>query len=138
MAKEEKLIKVHFKGSICGESLWAKPGKNNTAELRNIPFNQEISLHDIVKIDEDGEIVKIVKKKTITCGVRYKYTEKNVRKEYHSMAKYFEKNKIKVEGVSFGIASLALPLKMKKRTFINIVKKSPVKIINYYSSNLVK
>ena len=112
MAKEN-LIKVR----IDGESFWAKSLKNNTAEVRNIPFQGVISLHDIVKIDNENNIIKIIKKKTIQASIEYAYHKRTVQEEWKQLVKYFEKNKIEIEGMVIGYASLAVPLKMTKKKF---------------------
>lgn len=138
MAKEKDLIKVRYKGSQCGENMWAKPLTQNTAQLKNIPFHAEIGLNDVVEIDSDRNITKVLKRKSITCGIKYKFTKAGIQEEYKKLALYFEKkNKIPIEGAVIGMASLAVPMKMTKKSFVKIVEKSPIKIINYYSSELV-
>jgi hypothetical protein len=129
MAKN--LIKVHYKGPEMMEHLWAKPMKGNTARLMNIPFQDGISLHDVVLLDDELNIINLVKKKTDRITIRYNLNNKTLHRDWKKMIKYFIDNKIAIEGVQAGYASLAIPCNMKFDKLEVIINKSPIKIIEF-------
>jgi hypothetical protein len=125
------LIKVRYAGKEMGEHLWAKPLGNNTAELQNIPFQDGISLHDIVEYDADNNITKVLKSVTKRGALNYVFVNKE---SYQELVKHFKKNDVKVEGggkadEKTGVAYLALPLDMTEERVHEIAHSSPTEII---------
>lgn len=125
------LIKVRYAGKEMGEHLWAKPLGNNTAELQNIPFQDGISLHDIVEYDANDNIVKVLKRVTRRAALNYAFRDKE---SYQALVKHFEASKVKVEGAGkadekTGVAYLAFPLDMTEEQVHEIANSSPTEII---------
>ena len=73
----DKRIEVYWTygkplGSLSGESLWGRRINRNTAKIDDIPiFARGLALGDLVRIDDNNEIVKVLDHGARTCGLLY-------------------------------------------------------------------
>jgi len=126
-----KCSKCGKEGEVEGETLWARYIGDNKAKLDNIPFfAEEIGLGDLVEINDDCEIIRVLEKATVTRKATYKISEdkEETIKKWKRIWKYFENTDIKTEGSYPGLFSLSIPIDMNDKRLREICENCSVKI----------
>ena len=113
----EGYIKIHITSTDpdgpAGENLWAMPLDSNTAVIKNVPFfSGEYGLNDIVEIDDDREVIRLVQKMTETVYIKYDYPEDGedyeaTKKIWHDIFEFLNENGLSPEGMAPGYAVAA-------------------------------
>lgn len=118
----------HIKLRVPGESFWAIPLSEDTAEVDNILLDGSIGLGDVVKFNPaNNEVVSVLVKKTNTMGIKYPTTG-DIKETYKKVYEYLEENNIKVEGMMAGMALIAVPVGIPDSAVEKIISESPVQI----------
>lgn len=108
-------IKVHvtYAGrEPAGEWLWARPVGPKAAKVCNIPFGtRAFTLGDLVEIDEQNEIVRVLERGARTRHASYprEGSEEQVRERFATLRDRLGRFGIVVEGIDFGLVALAVP-----------------------------
>jgi hypothetical protein len=131
------MIKVILKFKEgAAESLWATPISDTIVKIENIPFlSQEFSLGDLVEINEDQEIIRIVEKGAFTYAGFWE-CEGDINEAWTQLRDHFKKYDIKVEGGSGpsergpGFFSMAVPRDINTEALKTICLSSPIQIVD--------
>jgi hypothetical protein len=115
----DNLIKVHVTldpancGGAGGESLWARQIHATAAKLDNIPFfATHLGLGDLVRIDDQGEVLEVLEWATHTRRATYPAdgSPAAVRRRWAQVREHLASWDIHVEGMVPGVFSMAVPV----------------------------
>lgn len=118
--RPDNLIKVYlaYPSSLrhlaAGEYLWAMQISEKAAKIENIPFfSAQLALGDLVEIDQDRKVIKVLEHAARTRGLIYSdaknETNEEITNRYTQIRERLEKYDITVEGVVPGRCSLSVP-----------------------------
>jgi hypothetical protein len=124
-------MKGYIKLRIPGETFWAKPLSETTAEIKNILVNPEYGFDDIVSHDGFGNVQALLIKKTYRVFLKYplfvkKSEDKDERR--NKIIKHFENENLMAEPAIAGLILIAVPVGIPHEAIVQISKSCPVKI----------
>lgn len=134
-------IKVHWTyreqdGGPSGEFLWARRIGKDTAKIENIPFFAGgLALGDLVRIDDDNEIVEVLEHVARTCGIQYGDPDRLTREEavqrYAEIKTKLAEHDIHTEGIIPGLCSLSVPNDVDPDMLADIADELGVEVCEY-------
>jgi hypothetical protein len=105
-------VAVPTKRGPTRESLWAEVVGPDTARIQNIPFlTDKVGFHDIVRLDELGNVLEILERTTRTRWARYDPAPDRQQAErgYKETCDYLRQSNIECESAVPGMFSMAVP-----------------------------
>lgn len=128
----QKMIKVWIpvrlpNEQISNEHLWATPINKHTVKIENIPFFADLAMGDLVEIDSQCQILRVIEHCGKTRRGQYDWsrsTEENQR-VWDIIREHLSKFDIAVEGMGNGIFSMAVPLDLTDRKLQEIIVACP-------------
>lgn len=109
-------IKIRVSWPVAGlsaETLWARREGPGRARVHNVPFlTDAFSLGDLVEIDDDNEVVRVLERVARTRHATYptEGSDAEVRQRYAGLKRYLGRFGIRAEGGVPGLLGLAVPL----------------------------
>lgn len=131
--RDDRMIKVMLRnpdGHI--EGVWAEQVSRDTAVLYNIPgLTPGWGYGDLVRFNRKRIAVERIMAQTETEYLSYSRegTDLEVTRRYQTMAAYFRRQGIEVEGMIAGAACAARPVEMTEDEFARICEGCPVVLL---------
>ena len=128
MQKQIKLkIEINEPG-ISTENVHAFVLSKNTAKLNNIPFlADEYSLGDIVKFEPISKtVIQLITKHSISILLAHNSKSEKTFAKINTYLK--SKGILACEGGQNGVFAVAVPITMALEAFLDIIKKSPLRL----------
>ena len=131
--RNDRMMKIFLRnpdGEI--EGVWAEQVSEDTATIWNIPgLTPGWGYGDLVRFDRERMAVERVLAQTETEYLNYSRegTSQQVLRRYQTMAAYFRRHGIEVEGMLAGYACAARPIEMSEYAFAEICEGCPVVLL---------
>jgi hypothetical protein len=111
------------------EYLWAKQLSEDLVIVNNTPwFSDEVSLHDVVRVTADGEVLEVLHRSTRTCRATYEAaaSKEDAEREWAAVHAYLLSFGINAESARAGLFSMTVPLDMADDRIRELCSQCPV------------